>query len=83
MKPNRYHFSGIESGNLPTHCERVAEYWATLTGVYSGSGKGAGQFYKSTRAFRRGLTQAGLPAELVEQAFRSTLELARVKANAE
>lgn len=84
MNSNRYHFAGIESGNLPTHCERVADYWATLNGSHQyASGRAASQFYKSARAFRAGLAKAGLPDEMIQQAFQSTLQLARLKTGAE
>lgn len=81
---SRYKFNGLSTGGLPTHCERIAEYWATLVCFDEcASGKAAGMKYKAVRAFNKGLLAAGLPEQQVRQAYLDTLSLARLKKGAE
>lgn len=80
----RYAWKGINTGTLPSHCEKIACYWATLVGFTEGaSGKAASMKYKAVRAFKDGLRQRGLPESAIQQAYVDTLELARLKMNAE
>jgi len=81
---SRYTWTGINTGTLPNHCERIACYWATLVGFSVGaSGKAAAMRYKAVRAFKEGLRARGLPEAQVEQAYHDTLDLARLKMNSE
>lgn len=81
---SRYTRTGINTGTLPTHCERIAEYWATLVCFDEcASGKAAAMKYKAVRAFKAGLRFRGLPEKQVNQAYLDTLELARLKMRAE
>jgi hypothetical protein len=70
--------------SLPSHCEKIAEYWAELVcfEVYA-SGRAAGMKYKAVRAFRAGLREAGLSDEQVHLAYCDTLELRSLKKSAE
>lgn len=76
---NRYYWNGINHGTLPTHCEKIARYWATLVcfDVWA-SGKAAGQKYKAVRAFKEGLRARCLPEKDIHQAYIDTLEMARL-----
>lgn len=81
---SRYTWVGINTGTLPSHCEKIARYWSTLNSMMAyASGKAQGQRYKAARAFREGLRVRGLPEDQIQQAYVDTLELARLKANAE
>lgn len=79
---SRYTWTG--NGTLPTHCERIAEHWAGLVCFEEcASGKAMGQRYKAARAFKAGLRDGGLPESQISQAYRDTLDLARLKKNVE
>lgn len=66
--------------SLPTHCDRVSDYWATLVCFSEfASGKARSQRYKAVRAFKAGLN---MPEEAKHQVFMDTLELTRLKARA-
>ena len=74
---SRYALTGI--GALPSHCERIAKYWATLVCFDVGaSGKAMGQRYRAAKAFKNGLRAYGLPESQVNQAYYDTLEMARL-----
>lgn len=77
---SRYTWTGISTGTLPSHCERIANYWATLVcfAPYA-SGKTRGMKYKAVRAFKASLRARGLSEEQTNQAYSDTLELARLK----
>lgn len=80
---NRYTWNGINTGTLPTHCERIAKYWATLVCFYEfASGKARGQRYKAARAFQNGLRFRGLPEDQINQAYADTVAMARLIQNA-
>jgi hypothetical protein len=80
---SRYTWTGINTGTLPSHCEKIACYWATLVCFDEfASGKALGQRFKAARAFKNGL-RFRLPEAQVEQAYRDTVELARLKKNAD
>lgn len=67
--------------SLPTFCERVAKYWATKSWVPTyASGKASAMRYKSVRAFKQALRDAGIADE--HGAYVDTLELARLILNA-
>ena len=76
---SRYNWTGINTGTLPLHCERIARHWATLVCFdVSASGKAAAMKYKAVRAFKEGLRARGLPEKLIDQAYVDTLDLARL-----
>ncbi len=80
---NRYAYKANHL-SLPTHCERIACYWATLVcfDKYA-SGKAVGQRYKAVRAFKQGLRNSGMTEENISFAYKDTVELARLKMNAD
>jgi hypothetical protein len=81
---SRYNWTGINTGTLPSHCERIANYWATLVCFDEwASGKAAAMKYKAVRAFTAGLRARGLSEKQISQAYIDTLELARLKKNAD
>lgn len=83
MNTTRYTWTGIHTGSLPSHCERIAKYWATLNCFYPyASGKAAAQKFKSVRAFKQGLRDRGLPEPQIDQAYIDTLEISRLLINA-
>lgn len=81
---SRYTFNGINTGQLPSHCEKVAAYWATLNcfDVWA-SGKASAMKYKAVRAFKDGLRAAAMSEEQIHQAYVDTLEICRLKKGAE
>jgi hypothetical protein len=81
---NKYEWSGINTGTLPSHCEKVAKYWVKLVCFDEcASGKAAGQKFKAVRAFKAGLRFRGLPEEQIHQAYIDTLTMARLMKRAE
>lgn len=81
---SRYTWTGINTGTLPSHCEKVACYWATLVCFESyASGKAAGMKYKAARAFKEALRARGLPEDQIHRAYLDTVELAQLKKGAE
>lgn len=77
---SRYTWTGINTGSLPSHCERIADYWATLVCFDEcASGKAAAMKYKAVRAFMRGLRDRGLPEEYCQQAYTDTVAMARLR----
>lgn len=81
---SRYAWAGISITSLPSHCEKVATYWATLVCFYpDASGRAVAMKYKAVRAFKNGLRARELPEAMVHQAFRDTQDLARLKMNEE
>lgn len=81
---SRYNWTGINTGTLPSHCEKIAAYWATLVcfDVWA-SGKAGSMRYKAVKAFKNGLRVRGLPEPMVEQAYQDTLAMARLQKAAE